>query len=84
MRIWSGVNSPSFDLRYSSQVFQLLEGSEDPGLTLTLLNEPHGHVVAPPLFNNRAEGKVMASKHSIRGAILDTCLCTQEDAFMGA
>ena len=38
------------------------------------LNEPHGHVVAPPLFNNRAEGKVMANEHSVGGAILDTCL----------
>ena len=50
--IWSGVNSPSFNLRYSSQAFQSLEGSEDPGWTLMFLNECHGHVVAPPLFDN--------------------------------
>ena len=28
-----------------------------------------------PLFNNQAEGEVMASKHSVGGAILSTCLC---------
>ena len=61
--IWSGVNSPGFDLRYSSQVFQSLGGSEDPGWTLTFLNGLHRCVVAPPLFDNRAEGKVMANEH---------------------
>ena len=29
--IWSGVNFPGSDSRYSSQVFQSLGGSEDPG-----------------------------------------------------
>ena len=82
--IWSGVNSSGFDSRYSSQVFQSLGGSEDPGWTLTFLNEPHGCVVAPPLFSNRAEGKVMANKHSVGGVILNICLCTQEDAFVAA
>ena len=28
-----------------------------------------------PLFDNQAEGKVMANEHSVGGAILDTCLC---------
>ena len=48
------------------------------------LNEPCGHEMTPPLFNNQAEGKVMANEHSVGGAILDTCLCTQEDAFVAA
>ena len=73
--IWSGVNSPGFDLRYSSQVFQSLGGSKDPGWTLTFPNEPCGHVLAPPLFDNQEEGKVMANEHSVGGAILNTCLC---------
>ena len=38
----------------------------------------------PPLFNNGAEGKVMASEHSVGGAILDTYLCVWEDAFVAA
>ena len=75
---------PGFDSRYSSQVFQSLEGSEDPGWTLTFLIEPHRHVVPPSLFNNQAEGKVMASKHSVGGVMLDTCLCAGEDAFVAA
>ena len=51
---------------------------------LTFLNEPCGHVVTPPLFDNQAEGKVMASKHSVGGAILDICMCAQEDAYVAA
>ena len=58
--IWSGVNSPGFDWRYSSQVFHPLGGSEDPGWTLTFLIEPFRHVVATPLCNNQAEGRVTA------------------------
>ena len=80
----TGVNSPGFDSRYSSQVFQSLGGSEDPGWTLTFLIKPRWCIVAPPLFDNQAEGKVMANEHSVGGAILDTCLCTQEDAFVAA
>ena len=80
--IWSGVNSPGFNLRYSSQVFKSVGGSKDPGWTLTFLND--GHVVAPPLLNNQAEGKVMANEHSVGHAILNTCLCAQEDAFVAA
>ena len=57
-------------------------GSEDPGWTLTFLIEPFGCVVAPPLFNNRAEGKVTAREHSVGGATLDTCGCVQDDAFV--
>ena len=76
MTIWSGVNSLGFDLKYSSQVFQSLGGSEDPGWTLMFLYEP--------LFDNQAEGKVMANEHSVGGAIPDTCLYTQEDAFVAA
>ena len=34
--------------------------------------------------DNRAEGKVTTSEHSVGGAILDTCLCIQEDAFVAA
>ena len=79
-----GVNSPGFDWRYFSQVFHLLGRSEDPGWTLTFLIKPHGCVVAPHLFNNQAEGKVMASEHSVEGAILDSCLCAQEVAFVAA
>ena len=45
-------------------------------------SEPCEQVVAPPLFNNLAEGKVMANEHSVGGAILDTCLCTLEDSFV--
>ena len=82
--IWSGVNSPGFNWRYSSQVFQSLGGSEDPGWTLIFLIEPCGCVVAPSLFDNQAEGKEMASEHSVGGAILDTCLCTQKDTFVAA
>ena len=82
--IWSGVNSPGFDLRYSSQVFQSLGGLEDPGWTLMFLIEPCGHVVAPPLFDNQAEGKVMTIEHSVGGVVLNTCLCAQEDAFVAA
>ena len=82
--IWSGVNSPGFNLRYSSQVLQSLGGSEDPGWTLTFLSEPCGYVMAPPLFDNQAEGKVMANKHSVGGVILDTCLWAQEDTFVAA
>ena len=37
-----------------------------------------------PLFDNWAESKVTASKHSVGGAILDTCLCIREDAFVAA
>ena len=40
--------------------------------------------MAPPLFDNQEEGKVMANKHSVGGAILDTCLCAPEDAFVAA
>ena len=50
--IWSGVNSPGFNWRYSAQVLHLLGGSEDPGWTLTFLIKPLGQVVAPPLCNN--------------------------------
>ena len=59
-------------------------GSKDPGWTLKFLIKPCGCVVAPPLFDNQAEGKVTASKHSVGGAILDICLCVQEDAFVAA
>ena len=45
--IWSGVNSPGFDWRYSSQMLHLLGGPEDPGWTLTFLIEPLGWYVAP-------------------------------------
>ena len=45
--IWSDVNLPGFNWRYSSQVLRLLGGSEDPGWTLTLLIKPLGWVVAP-------------------------------------
>ena len=64
-------------------MFDLLGGggSEDPGWTLTFLIKPCGHIVAPPLFHNQAEGKVTASEHSVGDAILDTCLCIREDAF---
>ena len=82
--ISEGVNSPGFDWRYSSQVFQLLGGLEDPGWTLTFLIKPHGCDMVPLLFDNQAEGKVMASEHSVGGAILDTCMCAQEDAFVAA
>ena len=74
MTIWSGVNSPGFDSMYSSQIFQSLGGTEDTGWTLMFLIEPCGGVVAPHLFDNRAEGKVMANEHSVGGAVLDTCL----------
>ena len=40
--------------------------------------------MAPPSFNNRAEGKVMASKHSVGGSTLNTCMYIQEDAFVAA
>ena len=53
-------------------------------MDLDILIEPCGHVVAPPLFDNQAEGKVMANEHSVGGTILDTCLCAQEDAFVAA
>ena len=48
------------------------------------LYEPCRCVVVPPLFDNQAEGKVMANEHSVGGAIPDTCLYTQEDAFVAA
>ena len=48
------------------------------------LNKPCEYVVAPPLFDNQAEGKVMGNEHSVGDAILDTCLCAQEDAFVPA
>ena len=51
---------------------------------MTFCSESHGHVVAPPLFDNQAEGKVIANEHSMGGAMLDTCLCTPEDAFVAA
>ena len=44
-------------------------------------SEPQGQVVAPPLFDNHAEGKLMANEHSIGGAMLDTCLCILKDTF---
>ena len=72
--IWLGVNSPGFNWRYSSQLLHLLGGSEDPGWTLTFLIKPLGQVVASPLFNNHAEGKVTTREHSVGGAKLDTCV----------
>ena len=65
--IWSGVNS-DFDWRYSSQVFQSLGGSEDPGWTFMFLIKPCRCVMAHPLFDNQAERKVMASEHFVGGA----------------
>ena len=82
--ICSGVNSPGFDWRYSSQVLHSLGGSEHPGWTLTCLIKPLGQVVAPPLFDNHAEGKVTAREHSVGGAMLDTCGCVRDDAFVVA
>ena len=82
--IWSGVNSPGFYWRYSSQVLHLLGGSEDPGWTLTFLIEPLGQVVAPSLCDNQAEGRVTAREHSVGGAMLNTCGCVQDDAFVVA
>ena len=59
-------------------------GSEDPGWTLTFLIEPLGWVVAPPLCDNSAEGRVTAREHSVGGTILDACGCVQDDAFVMA
>ena len=59
-----------------------LGGSEDPGWTLTFLIESLGWVVAPPLCNNRSEGRVTTREHSVGGAMLDTCGCVQDDAFL--
>ena len=43
--------------------------------------KPFGWVVAPPLCNNQAEGRVTAREHSVGGAILDTWEYVQDDAF---
>ena len=61
-----------------------LGGSEDPGWTLTILIKPLGQVVAPPLFDNHAEGKVTTREHSVGGVMLDTCGYVQNDAFIVA
>ena len=78
------VRSKLPNWRYSSQVLHPLGGSEDPGWTLTFLIEPLGQVVAPPLFNNHAEGKVTTREHSVGGAMLNTCRCVGDDAFVVA
>ena len=82
--IWSGVNSPGFNSRYSSQVFHPPGGSDDLGWTLTFLIKPFGWVVAPPLCDNQVEDRVTAREHSVGGAVLDTCECAGDDAFAAA
>ena len=70
--IWSGMSAPSLSLRYSSQEFHRPGGLDDPGLTFTFQIEPLGLVVAPPLWESWADGKLMAKEHSVRGVIIDT------------
>ena len=66
------------------QVLHSLGGSEDSGWTLTFLIKSLGQVVAPPLCDNQAEGRVTTREHSVGGAMLDTCGCVQDDAFVVA
>ena len=61
-------------------MLHLLGESEDPGWTLTFLIKSLGWVVAPPLCNNQAEGRVTAREHTVGGAMLNTCGCVRDDA----
>ena len=63
-------------------MLHLLGGSEDPGWTLTFLIELLGWVVAPPLCDNQAEGRVTAMEHSVGGTIPETCV--RDDVFVAA
>ena len=70
--IWSSVSSPGLSLRYSSQEFHGLGGLDDPRSTFTFQIESLGLVVAPPLWESRADSKPMAKEHSVRGAMVNT------------
>ena len=37
-----------------------------------------------PFVDNHAEGKVTAGDHSVGGAMLNTCRCVRDDAFVAA
>ena len=46
--------------------------------------EPFGWVVASPLCDSQAEGRVTAREHSVGGTMLETCAYVGNDAFAAA
>ena len=46
--------------------------------------EPFGQVVAPPLCDSQADGRVTAREHLVGGAMLETCACVGVNAFSAA